>query len=295
MAACRGTRIEWFSDCSNHCGALCTPAGFRSQASCQHFTRDITTWHENNGGIPSILSITCLGIHGGSCAQRSASSLPSIASTQLAQWRRGAVSHRHFATGTSLPYDARPGSPGFDTEVSHATQERAPRRRLVSRSQVSDGGASLPRLGSNAERASLAATKSSERSSVATIHARATLAGDFKNCCMLSGEFDGSDRHHFFQAVMPPSKNRWNRFARLCVFRAAGPGRVRRARGRYFIMSGTITAHHRTALILGFLASSTVPYSCRTLRYGFCKRSRLIPRGAFLQGGCRCIGEDHPL
>ena len=51
MAACRGARIEWFSDCSNHGGAICTPAGFRSQASCQHFTRDITTWHENNGGV----------------------------------------------------------------------------------------------------------------------------------------------------------------------------------------------------------------------------------------------------
>ena len=40
-----------------------------------------------------------------------------------------------------------------------------------------------------------------ERSSVATTHARASLAGDFKNCCMLSGEFDGSDRHHFFQRM----------------------------------------------------------------------------------------------
>jgi len=107
-----------------------------------------------------------------------------------------------LCAGSSLPYDARPGSPGFDTEVSHATQERAPRRRLVSRSPVNEGRASLPRLGSNAERASLAATKSSVRSSVATIRARASLAGDFNNCCMQSGEFDGSDRHHFFQRLM---------------------------------------------------------------------------------------------
>jgi len=115
-----------------------------------------------------------------------------------------------IATAGSVPYDARPGSPGFDTEVSHATQERAPRRRLVSRSPVNDGRASLPRLGSNAERASLAATKSSVRSSVATTHARASLAGDFKNCCMLSGEFDGSERDHFFQRVtVPPSNHRW--------------------------------------------------------------------------------------
>jgi hypothetical protein len=52
-------------------------------------------------------------------------------------------------------------------------------------------------------------TLPSVRSSVATIHARACLAGDFKNCCMLSGEFDGSDRHHFFPRVTTPSNNRW--------------------------------------------------------------------------------------
>ena len=97
---------------------------------------------------------------------------------------------------------------GFNTEVSHATQERAPRRRLLSRSPVNEGRASLPRLGSNAEGASLAATKSSERSSVGTIHARASLAGDFKNCCMLSGEFDGSDRDHFFQRVTASNSRR---------------------------------------------------------------------------------------
>ena len=220
MAACRGARIEWFSDCSNHGGAICTPAGFRSQASCQRFTRDITTWHENNGGVSvntlNNLPRECLAAHVLTFREQC------FFDRVNTNWHSGAVSHRHFATGTSLPYDARPGSPGFDTEVSHATQERTPRRRLVSRSPVNDGRASLPRLGSNAERASLAATKSSERSSVATIHVRATLAGDFKNCCMLSGEFDGSDRHHFFQRVMPPSKNHRNRFSRRCVFRAAG-------------------------------------------------------------------------
>jgi hypothetical protein len=39
------------------------------------------------------------------------------------------------------------------------------------------------------------------RSSAAMTHARACQAADFKNCCMLSNEFDGSDRHHFFQGV----------------------------------------------------------------------------------------------
>ena len=37
------------------------------------------------------------------------------------------------------------------------------------------------------------------------IHARASRAADFKKCCMLSGDFDGSDRHHFFQRLMGPS------------------------------------------------------------------------------------------
>jgi hypothetical protein len=150
----------------------------------------------------------------------SASSVPSIASTQTGAV---AVSHRPFATGTSVLYDPRAGSPGFDTEVSHATQERAPRRRLVSRSPVNEGRASLPRLGSDADRASLAATKSSERSSVATIHARASLAGDFKNCCMLSGEFDGADRHHFFQRVMTPSKDYRRRLRAAVCFGPRDP------------------------------------------------------------------------
>ena len=131
-----------------------------------------------------------------------------------------------IATRAAVPYDARPGSPGFDTEVSHATQERAPRRRLVSRSPVNAGRAPLPRLGSNAERVSSAATKSSERSSVATIHAPASLAGDFKNCCMLSGEFDGSDPDHFFQRVMASSKNRCNGPREVVCLGPREPGRL---------------------------------------------------------------------
>ncbi len=179
------------------------------------------TWHENVGGAyPSILSMTWLGLAApasGSCdhTPRAAFFRSRHATTGAV---RCAVCHRPFATGTSVPYDARPGSPGFDTEVSHATQERTPRRRLVSRSPVNEGRASPPRLGSNAERASSAATKSSERSSAATIHARVCLAGDFKNCCMLSGEFDGSDRHHFFQRVTTPSDDcRWGSRVAVCL------------------------------------------------------------------------------
>jgi hypothetical protein len=33
------------------------------------------------------------------------------------------------------------------------------------------------------------------------IRVRAVPGADFKRCCMLSGEFDGSDRDYFFQVV----------------------------------------------------------------------------------------------
>jgi hypothetical protein len=132
---------------------------------------------------------------------------------------RFVLSRSRHATSTScvtepLPLEPlchrmRPADPRrSDTEVSHATQERAPRRRLLSRSRVNDGRVSLPSHASNAECALLAATKSLERSSVATTRARASLGGDFKNCCMLSGEFDGSDRNHFFQRVTSCLTNR---------------------------------------------------------------------------------------
>ena len=39
--------------------------------------------------------------------------------------------------------------------------------------------------------------KNSSRSLVAMIYARADLAVDFKRCCMLSGEYDGSDRDYY--------------------------------------------------------------------------------------------------
>jgi hypothetical protein len=40
--------------------------------------------------------------------------------------------------------------------------------------------------------------RSSWKNSVGMIRVRADPAVDFKRCCMLSGEFDGSDRHYFF-------------------------------------------------------------------------------------------------
>src|SRR5687767_4922535 len=44
-------------------------------------------------------------------------------------------------------------------------------------------------------------TRNFWKSSGETIHARAGPAVDFKNCCMLSGFHDGTDRDHFFQGV----------------------------------------------------------------------------------------------
>ena len=110
-----------------------------------------------------------------------------------------------------MPYDARPGSPGFATEVSHATQTRTPRRRVLSRSPVSDGRGSPQRRALNAERVSLAATRSSARSLAGMTRVRACQAVDFKNCCIRSGEFDGSNRRHFFQRVRMWSNSRWSR------------------------------------------------------------------------------------
>ena len=51
---------------------------------------------------------------------------------------------------------------------------------------------------SNAEIASWVGGKNSWKNSVAMIRAHADLGGDFNRCCMLRGEFDGSDRDYFF-------------------------------------------------------------------------------------------------
>jgi len=62
-------------------------------------------------------------------------------------------------------------------------------------------GAFLQRRKSNEEPALSAAGRNSARSWVVTIRVPAYQVADFKNCCMLSGKFDGSDRHHFFQGM----------------------------------------------------------------------------------------------
>src|ERR1022692_837297 len=90
------------------------------------------------------------------------------------------------------------GSPRLCREVNHANQEGAPRSRVLSRSVANVGRASRQKLMSNVVIASSVDEKNSWRSSVAMTLVRADLGGDFKRCCMQSGEFDGSDRHYFF-------------------------------------------------------------------------------------------------
>jgi hypothetical protein len=70
---------------------------------------------------------------------------------------------------------------------------------VLSRSVANVETASRPKPMSSAVIESWAVAKNSLRNSVAMIRARADLAADFKRCCMLSGEFDGSDRHYFFR------------------------------------------------------------------------------------------------
>jgi hypothetical protein len=54
---------------------------------------------------------------------------------------------------------------------------------------------------SNEEIESSVVARSWSKSSDETIHVPAYQGEDFKNCCMISGKFDGSDRDHFFQGV----------------------------------------------------------------------------------------------
>ena len=83
-------------------------------------------------------------------------------------------------------------------EVRHANQKRTPRNRLLSRSVANVVKAFRRKLMLNAVIASWVGVRSFWKNSVAMIRARADPGGDFKRCCMLSGEFDGSDRDYFF-------------------------------------------------------------------------------------------------
>ncbi len=112
---------------------------------------------------------------------------------------------------------------GDNLEVCHENHNRSPRRRVLSRSRVNVERASLLRRESRRGIASWAAAKSCLSGLAARTHAHAARSVDFKNCCMISGEFDGSDRHYFFQRVAS-SKLRV-RAARLTVLAGARPAR----------------------------------------------------------------------
>jgi hypothetical protein len=83
-------------------------------------------------------------------------------------------------------------------EVRHANQERKPRSQLLSRSVANGERASRRKLMSNAVIASWVAGRSYWRNSAGMTRVPAALAVDFKRCCMLRGELDGSDRDYFF-------------------------------------------------------------------------------------------------
>jgi hypothetical protein len=86
-------------------------------------------------------------------------------------------------------------------EVYRENLNQTPRRRVLSRSAVSVDGASLPRHESRRGIAPWVAAKSCSKSLAATTYVPVARPADFKNCCMASGEYDGSDRHYFFQGV----------------------------------------------------------------------------------------------
>ena len=130
-----------------------------------------------------------------------------------------------MSCGLPLPTPAaaatirRPNSWGSFLEVSREHQERSPRRRVLSRSPVSDAKASRPRRASSVGLGWFMATKSFSRSSVAMTHAHAAQGAGFKRCCMHSGQYDGVLRDYFFQRVGPSSNPSFERANQQCARR----------------------------------------------------------------------------
>lgn len=86
--------------------------------------------------------------------------------------------------------------PGQAKESCHEEDQRTV---PVSRSRVSGARATRPKPGCSAAIASCTAAKSCSNGSAGRIPARAGPPAGFKNCCMLTGEFDGSDRDEFYR------------------------------------------------------------------------------------------------
>src|ERR1035441_3332383 len=82
-------------------------------------------------------------------------------------------------------------------EVCHEIQRQRP-RPFLSSAAVSVAKDSPRRQTSSAATVSCTVTKSSSRSSDATIHVHAAQGVAFKRCCLNSGRYDGSNRNYFF-------------------------------------------------------------------------------------------------
>jgi hypothetical protein len=78
-------------------------------------------------------------------------------------------------------------------------KHQAARPIPVSRSRVNGARDIRPKRACNAVTAWSTAARSCRRSSAETILARAAPAAGFKNCCMLTGEYDGSERDDFYR------------------------------------------------------------------------------------------------
>ena len=90
-------------------------------------------------------------------------------------------------------------------EVTYAHQTRPPRSNLLSSPVVNVDADSHPKRTLSVAIKSWVGVRSFLRSLAAMIHAPVDPDADFKRCCMLSGNYDGSDRHYFFQAALAPN------------------------------------------------------------------------------------------
>jgi hypothetical protein len=86
-------------------------------------------------------------------------------------------------------------------EVYHEIQTQASRPILVSKTQANVVRDFHPKQWSRKVIELLTEIKNYWKSSVAMISVHVDQPVGFKQCCMLTGEYDGSDRDHFFQGM----------------------------------------------------------------------------------------------
>lgn len=83
-------------------------------------------------------------------------------------------------------------------EVCHGEEPQRRRPPLVSSRAVNGAADSPPKGGSAVVPGSCKGTSSSKKNSAGTIFAPVARAAGFKNCCLASGLYDGSERDYFF-------------------------------------------------------------------------------------------------